>query len=351
YDTQLQQPTANPSGSRYGIAGTALGNSFEHQGKVCFLVGDTLARGAPDPMGFSESTDPNGALQIDFLSAAPGSFIPVKAPGISMGPFEVPGAGISLNGVLYVTVLTNYTPDRSMYTSLLLRFDESARSFSRVRTISRRPGGQFINMTMRLAPYGMAGLPSADPAVLIFGSGDYRQSNAYLSTVPAASFESGQNTRYFTGMDSGANPLWSGSEADAAPIVTHPVIGELSVAYLPDPGLWVMTYNSSDPRGIVLRYAAQPWGPWSDAQIIFNAEREPGYGACIHDPRLSPDDGLAGPVAGGKDPETIIGGEYAPYIIERFTELQDSSLNLHYLMSTWNPYTVVRMRSTLSIGQ
>ena len=34
---------------------------------------------------------------------------------------------------------------------------------------------------------------------------------------------------------------------------------------------------------------------------------------------------------------------------ERFARIASDTLTLQYLLSTWNPYTVVRMRSTLSI--
>jgi Domain of unknown function (DUF4185) len=348
FDKQLQQPTLNLTATRYGLMGTDLGQSVEHQGKLYFLFGDTLARGAPDPLGFSTSSDPAAPLQIDFLSGAPGRFIPVQAPGVSMGPFEVPGAGLSLNGTLYVAVLTNYTPDRSSYMSRLLQFNEEARSFSVVRDLSHRPDGHFINLSLRFVPEPLAGLPTAEPYVLLFGSGDYRKSNVYLAVVPAAGFTTGNGTRYFAGMDGGV-PLWTDADAVAAPIVTHPVVGELGAAFLADPGLWLLTYNSSDPRGIVLRYAPQPWGPWSDSIVIFNGTRDHGSGTFIHDPRLPSDDGLGGPVTGGANPMTVAGGEYAPYLIERFTSIQDGSLTLQYLMSTWNPYTVVRMRSTLAI--
>lgn len=133
--------------------------------------------------------------------------------------------------------------------------------------------------------------------------------------------------------------------------MAHPVIGELAVIFQPDLGLWLMIYNSSDPRGIIQRFATQPLGPWNDPLILFNPERDQGNGSFMRDPRIAPDDGLAGPIAGKEDPETVIGGEYAPYVIERLTRIQDGSLTLHYLMSTWNPYTVVRMRSTLAIAQ
>jgi hypothetical protein len=69
----------------------------------------------------------------------------------------------------------------------------------------------------------------------------------------------------------------------------------------------------------------------------------------IHNPNQQPDDGLAGPVTGG-DPKTLAGVGYAPYMIERFTRIDANRLTIHYLLSTWNPYVVIRMRSSLSVG-
>jgi hypothetical protein len=75
-------------------------------------------------------------------------------------------------------------------------------------------------------------------------------------------------------------------------------------------------------------------------------------GAFIHDPRVSPDDGLAGPVIGkGRaNPRGVRGGEYAPYVVERWTKVNGSELDLYYVMSTWNPYVVVLMKSRLRFG-
>ena len=39
----------------------------------------------------------------------------------------------------------------------------------------------------------------------------------------------------------------------------HDVVGELSVAYCEPVGRYVMLYNSTRPRGIVMRWAAAPW--------------------------------------------------------------------------------------------
>ena len=74
-------------------------------------------------------------------------------------------------------------------------------------------------------------------------------------------------------------------------------------------------------------------------------------GKFIHDSKAQPDDGLAGPVIGKgrKNPTTVHGGAYAPYVVERWTKLQGSDVNFYYVLSTWNPYVVVLMKSRLRV--
>ena len=64
-----------------------------------------------------------------------------------------------------------------------------------------------------------------------------------------------------------------------------------------------------------------------------------------------PPDGLAGPVIGKgqMDPEAVRGGAYAPYVVERWTKLKGSELSVYYVLSTWNPYVVVLMKSRLKV--
>ncbi|MGO9995551.1 MAG: hypothetical protein ACLPTF_23985 [Steroidobacteraceae bacterium] len=52
---QTHQPTLSRTASRYQLQGTDLGYSFEHQGKICFLFGDTV--GARDAALDSMATD------------------------------------------------------------------------------------------------------------------------------------------------------------------------------------------------------------------------------------------------------------------------------------------------------
>ncbi|HJQ38763.1 MAG TPA: DUF4185 domain-containing protein, partial [Thermoanaerobaculia bacterium] len=330
-----------------------LGASFESQGNLIFLFGDTIGPAsedyfAADTIASSTSTDPQ-ALFVDFFTKTDGTPYFVRVPGVRMGAAEVPNAGIRLDSGTYIVCESGKDrnlpkPNINSY-SVLTRFDETRRTFTVLRTLSSMPNGHFI----------IPSLHASGSDVLMFGLGDYRASNVYLATVPASTFDSGQGTRYFAGLVNG-QPAWSSSESAAVPVVVddpvEPSIGNVSVTWSNDLALWLMTYDSGGR--IYFSYATQPWGPWSRSQVIFDANRDGAYGSFIHDPRVVPDppgDGLNGPTIGGNNPYTTPGASYAPYMIERFTTVSANKLSIYYTLSTWNPYTVVEMRSDFTIGQ
>jgi hypothetical protein len=268
-----------------------------------------------------------------------------------MGPFEVPVCGISLNGQMYVVVTTNHADDRSTDRSVLTKFS-APDTFKVLRTISQRPAGKFVKSSLHVQePAGLTGLPAGGPYVLMWGTGEYRRSDTYLAIVPVAKWEGGQGTKYFAGMDARGAPRWSDREADATAVVRNGTMGDVSVTWSKDTGLWLMTYDSRPPAsaGIHFAYSQTPWGPWSEPQVLFTPED--GLGAFIHNPRIRPSDGLAGPVIGQAtaNPEGTRGGGYAPYVVERWTRKQGDTLSLYYVLSTWNPYVVVLMKSQLHV--
>jgi hypothetical protein len=361
-DKELHEPTLSRTETRYGLIGTDLGYSFEHQGRVYFLFGDTVgvARGALDSIASVASGgagwDPAAGVRLDFLTVPGGRYLTIQPPGISMGAFEVPVSGISINGQMYVVVSTNHSEDRSTDRSVLTKVSLPATpsSFTPLRTISQRPAGKFIKMSLHILRDRVAGLPSPGPFVLMWGSGNYRHSNAYLAIVPAAQFESGESTLYFGGLSATGMPVWKQDERAAAPLTSNGTIGDLSVTWCAELGLWLMTYDSRPPAqaGILFSYSHTPWGPWSVPQLIFNASRDRAIGKFIHDPELRPDDGLAGPVIGRgqSDPGAVRGGSYAPYVVEPWTRIHGRDLSIFYVLSTWNPYVVVLMRSHFQIS-
>jgi hypothetical protein len=350
-DKEKHQPTLSLTETRYGIRGTDLGNSFEHNGRVYFLFGDTVGRldHALDTIATTDAIDPEQGVRLDFLMAGP-DYLTIQPPGISMGAFEVPVAGVSLGGRMYVAVSTNHSQDRSTDRSVLTRFTLPA-TFQPLRTISQLPAGHFVKMSVHTQPGPIAGTPAGGPFVFVWGTGVYRQSDAYLSVVPVAQFETGKGTMYFAGMDAAGAPSWSENESEAKPIVQNGTLGDLSVTWCKGLGLWLMTYDRRAPtRGIAFSYSRTPWGPWSAPQILFNVAND-GIGRFIHNPNGSPPDGLAGPVIGKgqMNPDAVRGGAYAPYVVERWTKLKGSELSVYYVLSTWNPYVVVLMKSRLQV--
>ena len=355
-DKERHQPTRSRTVSRYRLEGTDLGYSFDHPGHTYFLFGDTVGalNQALDTIATTDAHDPELGVRLDFLTIVGHPYLTIQPPGISMGAFETPAGGISLADQMYVAVRTNHSQNWSTDRSVLTRFTPPS-TFQPLRTISQSPAGRFLTMSMHAEPepLPMGGLPPGGPFVIIWGTARYRQSDAYLSIVPVASFETGHGTHYFAGLDAAGAPIWSEKESDATPIVRNGTMGDISVTWCKDLRLWLMTFDSRPPAkvGILFSYSRTPWGPWGERQVIFNAARDSALGKFIHDPGVQPDDGLAGPVIGKgvANPKSVHGGAYAPYVVERWTKLQGSELHLHYVLSTWNPYVIVLMKSRFQV--
>jgi Domain of unknown function (DUF4185)/TIR domain len=352
-DKERHKPTANQTFTRFGVEGTELGSSFEHQGHIYFLFGPTLGRspGLSNTIATSDTTNPTGGVHLEFLTNG-GKYIAVQPTSVTMAPMDVPLAGISLDGQMYVAISTNFTKGRATERSVLTKF-AAPETFQTMRTISELPDGRFIRMSMHAQPENIAGLPPGGPFILTWGTGRYRESDAYLSIVPAGQFETGKGIRYFAGLHASNAPTWSDNESDASAIVKDGTLGDLSVTWCKELGLWLMAYDRrTQPNGIAFSYSRTPWGPWSEPEILFNPVRDNALGRFIHGPMRKIDDGLAGPVLGQRNrvnAADVRGGAVAPYVVERWTKVQGSELELYYLMSTVNPYVVVLMKSTLRI--
>jgi hypothetical protein len=112
-------------------------------------------------------------------------------------------------------------------------------------------------------------------------------------------------------------------------------------------------YNPRNRRGIFLRMADAPWGPWTEPQLVFDPGNG-GYCYFMHRQDAKCSAGAPNPADLGlrddNDPEkNKWGGEYDACLLPpRYNKYSDGSLTLYWVMSTWNPYQVVLMKTDIS---
>jgi hypothetical protein len=343
WDMEREIPTLNQTGILYGWPRIDLGSPFTHNGKTYILFGDVDTINV-DPIAYSEDTNLEDGLSLTFLQNANGSGRPVQIPGVSLGGLEVPMEGVSANGNMYIYATTGHAPPVIMGRSVVAVSYNNGYNFTYLYDLSV---SNFINVSIvKVNSSEWPGVPNPQgEGLVMFGSGKYRESNVKLAFQPAAQISSKSSIRYFTGLDGDGNPQWGTNEADAIDLFDQPCVGELSVSYNKFIRRWIMLYNDfTFYRGINMRTAKNPWGPWSAPQTIFNPWSDHGYCYFMHitwDVQNCDDnyDAISGPY--------VSGGEYGPYQFEDFATGNACQTTIYFTMSTWNPYTVELMKATL----
>jgi len=226
-------------------------------------------------------------------------------------------------------------------------------------------GARFVNVAI------VSGASSLKDGYLYFwgsqGGTGYRNSSVFLARKLATAMAQPAGMQYFTGLaKDGVTPGWSASESDAVQLFqdvdgTPPsptnCTGELGVDYNASLGRWVMLYNCLDKtatneNGIYMRFAPQPWGPWGAPQTVFNPVRDRGTCFFIHR-AVTPTTPACDQLSSSAN-EDVPGGAYGPYFLSPFTTGATASgaSTFYYLLSTWNPYIEVIMKTTIqSAGQ
>ncbi|NOZ60657.1 MAG: DUF4185 domain-containing protein [Calditrichaeota bacterium] len=341
FDRERQTPTSNLTGQRYGLYFTDLGVPFKHKDRIYLLFGDAVP-GADDPIAYTTDNTPENGINLNFLQNDVGTYRPVSIPGISLKDFEVPMEGVSVNDKMYIYATTGHTADVTMGRSVVAVSEDDGYNFTHLYDFSSL---YFINVSIVKTDVAVwQGFPdSAGTGLVILGSGEYRASDVRLAYQPADSIELRTSIYFLKGLNNANKPLWSKNEAEAAPIFYDPVVGELSVSYNTFLKKWILLYN--DNKGIAFRYADYPWGPWSEAKLIFDPWEDNGYGHFIHVSWQHENvDSVHDP---GRENEW--GGAYGPYQFEDLATGDSTSTTIYFTMSTWNPYTVVLMKAILGL--
>ncbi len=317
-----------------GLRGTDLGVSFACGDRLVFLFGDSWTHDrkdqdidaaawcAPAPL------PKTGVPALRWFAQENGRFAALGVTGLTFGGMEVPVEGVVVGERTLVFFSSGWNA-RSGRHSHSVCAATTGHDFAKLELMHRVATDKFVNVSI-VVDGGVA---------WIFGTGPYRKSSVFLAQVPAADLANRSAWRYW--------PDFVPDEGAARPLVVSDCLGELGVRRLGD-GTWAMTANAAVPRGIHLRFAPAPIGPWSDPVVVFDPARDRGYGLTMHQKyaAVGYDDGLSEP---GRDEEW--GGEYGPYLVPQWCTSPAAGVHeLVYTLSTWNPYSVRLVRSTVAAG-
>lgn len=312
-----------------GLAGTDLGVSFACGERLVFLFGDSWTPDRKDQDTDTVATAPlawpaKGLPAPTWLTTA-GRFQPLRVRDVPLGGMEVPVEGLVVGDRSYVFFSSGWEARAGRHSHSALAHTKGL-AFDQLELDHRVATDKFVNVSI---------VADGDD-LWIFGTGAYRKSSVFLAKVAAAELANRSAWRYW--------PDLVPDESRARPIVVSDCLGEISVRRLPS-GILAMTMNAALPRGIHLRTALQPTGPWSDPVLLFDPSRDAGYGRTMHqrNAAVGYDDGLAEP---GREDQW--GGEYGPYLVPEWSRSPAPGVDeLVYTLSTWNPYGVLLVRSTV----
>ncbi len=390
-DKEYGVPTVSQTESRYGFIRTDNGYSFEYEGRTYFLFGDSAPtatfdghpNGQTDPPRTSDDNDaiafvPDTVagpfLKLDFVTDSIGAyknpvvFNAAGQPAITLRTNETPVSGISDAGRMFVIFGTDNflsnppsgtsSPNGGATRTVVAVSDDSARTFHYLYNFSTAPGAKFI----------FCAIASGGDGYLYFwgAEGDtmYRKSPLFLARKPVGKMADSTAIEYLSAVEPDGAPDFMRGEKNATPVFHDSLpdpsgtmtvaddVGEVGVEWNPYVRSWIMLYNSANntpanPRGIYMRSAPHPWGPWSAPQTVFNATRDSGFCYFIH--RAVNATHPACDSLSGQDRLADGGGDYSPYFISRLTT-GDSLLGtstVFFVMSTWNPYEIVIMRASI----
>lgn len=395
-DWESGRPTAARTLANFGLDAVDLGYPVEHNGKLIFLFGDSWppphGGGAAgewppdDSVGVTTRTEPpDAATCLDLIvhSKTEGGkkkFDPATITGpvkVKQGFFNVPSGGVSVEGALYAFFWTDHCsppaklepepahplerpaptatcPEsdnrNSIGRGVMARSDDGGHTFTHVVDL---PQG-FVYTTAVNAMIAPDLPDDQRMGVFIYGVPRYRASVPYLAYAPPETFADPGAWRYFAGLNENGKPRWV-KLAEWKPRPENQIympadnsgykVGEFNVTWNRELHLWLMMYG-----GVSVRVAREPWGPWSAPTEILSVHDDIGcklimtasgcgnrrdfWSARRHGNFFQP------------------GGLYAPYVMNRYTRRGDAprSATIYWVVSTWNPYEVTVMRTTIALS-
>lgn len=183
--------------------------------------------------------------------------------------------------------------------------------------------------------------------------------------------------RYFSGAAANGNAEYTTTQAEAVPLYGGELepVNHTAVSFVAPLSRWLMIYGGSvvdyiDPDDIAgesqpvpgalyARFARDPWGPWSEAEVVMPEEVVAQDMACG---KRAPVGCTANPANPPVRPACISlfdrdsgAALYGANIIDSFTRAvpaettRGPAANVFWLVSTWNPYSVVLVKTHIEL--
>ena len=261
----------NDSEATYGVAGTDLGHTFEHEGNLYMVFGDTFGAFKSDwrsnVAAVISDDDPRDGLTFDrMIEDQPGhakALIPqeaVEGEEITIIPtygVSIPNGTESRMVLHYMAVSFWGEPGQwDLNHSGLAYSDDDGETWT-VDPNATWPAD---------SNFGQVAFETVGDHVYLFGIPGGRFGGVALARVPPASILDVAAYAYWDGAD------WvAGDATDATSIVPAPA-GELSVRWNEHYKQWLMMYLNEDTYAVVLRTADCLTGPWGEERTVVTGQ-------------------------------------------------------------------------------
>jgi hypothetical protein len=296
----------NETAARWGVNGTDLGHTFEHDAAVYMIFGDTFGRARSDwrsnVAAVITDDDPSDGLTFDrMIEDKPGHagvlVSQSMVPGIEVTIIPTYGVSIGDRMVLHYMAVKKWgNPGHwDLDHSGLAYSDDDGQTWT-VDENAIWPGD---------SNFGQVSIVEVGDRLYFFGIPGGRFGGVQIARVGPEQILDLDAYEYWDGA------AWAADTADAKTVLPAPV-GELSVRWNAYYQKWVMMYLNEDKYAIVLRTADCLLGPWSEEAIVVTGEQFPQH--------------------------------YAPFMLPKWNDGPE----IYFTMSLFGPYDVSLMQTSLT---
>lgn len=297
----------NDTAARYGVNGTDLGHTFEHDGAIYMVFGDTFGRHKGDwrsnVAAIITDDDPSDGLTFDrMIEDRPEHAKVLVAQYMVEGPeiTIIPTYGVSIGDriVLHYMAVSKWgAPGHWDLNQSGLAYSDDDGQIWTVDPDATWPGD---------SNFGQVAIVPMDDYLYFFGIPGGRFGGVQLARVAPDQILEMSAYAYWDGNS------WAPGEASAAQTIVPAPVGELSVRWNSHYGKWVMMYLNENKYAIVLRTADCLTGPWSEELTVVTGQEYPQL--------------------------------YAPFMLPKWNDGPE----IYFTMSLFGPYNVSLMQTSLT---